>query len=164
MLASNTSSKYHERRSKYAVRGLDHKLWTIFQCPEDQRMELENGWFGRMILPYFQVNSFVKLQKGPKLWRIREAPNSQAAFICFFWGAGGKLAVFFQGVCFWSWQFPGVLNSWSFMKLQLVGMGKTWQNPTGWWQLIFFGNLTPIWGRFPIWRAYFFKWVGSTTN
>ena len=23
---------------------------------------------------------------------------------------------------------------------------------------------TPIWGRFPIWRSYFFGWVGSTTN
>ena len=33
---------------------------------------------------------------------------------------------------------------------------------TRWFQICFI--FTPSWGNDPIWRAYFFKWVGSTTN
>ena len=32
-----------------------------------------------------------------------------------------------------------------------------------WWFQTFF-IFTPTWGDRPIWRAYFFRWVGSTTN
>ena len=32
-----------------------------------------------------------------------------------------------------------------------------------WWFQIFF-IFTPTWGNDPIWRAYFFKWAGSTTT
>ena len=45
-------------------------------------------------------------------------------------------------------------------------LGKDKKNnhtKTGWWFHFFYFH-PKNWGRFPFWRAYFFRWVGSTTN